>query len=235
MGRHSHLPSRKFRDEEDASQALRVAQTSCPNMILLDLRMPIMDDYDVIERIRNVEGFRDTPVIALMATTLKPDKNIGVSRGFDGYLQKPVGRMELLRELARFLPHALHPALSKLSNTEEQEEPTNNTAPALLSETIPEDLPELIELLENACFTHWQAARKSGSFEEIETFGMRLQQLGKQYALNRLQELGNTLATQVRNFDVEHMSTTLEVYPAVVENVRKLISLLTVYKASLLR
>jgi CheY-like chemotaxis protein len=207
-------------ETEDGSQALHVLQTSCPaDMILLDLKMPVMTGYDVIKRIRSIEELRQTPVVALTATTLKPDKDIGISRGFDGYLQKPVGRTELLREIARFLPHTLHSTPSNQSNVEE---PANNAASAPLLENTPEDLSGLIELLENDCFTQWQSARKSGSFEEIEAFGIHLQQLGEQYALHRLQELGSTLVAQVRNFDVEHISATLEAYPAVVEGVKLL-------------
>ena len=83
-------------------------------------------------------------------------------------------------------------------------------------------LPELIKKLEHECMALWETARQSGSFEEIEAFGTQIQTLGERYSLNMLQEFGEKLLVQVRSFDVEQISVTLESYSTVIEQIKGL-------------
>ena len=85
-----------------------------------------------------------------------------------------------------------------------------------------EQLPELIDKLENECMALWNAARQSGSFEAIEEFGVYIRTLGERYALGMLQEFGEDLLSQVRSFDVEQIGVTLESYPTVIEKIKLL-------------
>ena len=70
--------------------------------------------------------------------------------------------------------------------------------------------------------TLWETACQSGSFEAIKAFGVQIQTLGEHYSLNMLQEFGENLLAQVRSFDVEQISVTLESYPTIIETVKGL-------------
>ena len=68
----------------------------------------------------------------------------------------------------------------------------------------------------------WETACQSGSFEEIEAFAAHIQQCGKHYRLDILQEFGETLLLQVRSFDVEQIGVMLETYPTIIKKIKTL-------------
>jgi len=201
-------------EAENGQQAVRYAQQYRPDMILMDLRMPVMDGYEATKQLKKTKELRATPVIALTAAVMKQDTDKINEYGFDGYLWKPVNRARLFREVARFLPHATQDI---------RPEPSEPTEPLLTvpAETL-ERLPELIEKLEDEGMTLWETACQGGSFEAIKAFGVQIQTLGEHYSLNMLQEFGENLLAQVRSFDVEQISVTLESYPTIIETVKGL-------------
>ncbi len=94
-----------FIEAENGEQSLVCAREQHPDLILMDLRMPVMDGYEATKRIKGCEDLRHIPVIALTSTVLKEAHKKMQVHGFDGYLRKPVMRTELFQELLRFLPH----------------------------------------------------------------------------------------------------------------------------------
>jgi signal transduction histidine kinase len=97
------------------AEAIELARTFRPDIILLDIRMPGMDGYRVREALRNIPALQQVPVIALSAAGLVEEETHG-ELGFDGYMGKPFSRQSLFDELARFLPR-----LSQASATSNQE------------------------------------------------------------------------------------------------------------------
>ena len=201
-------------EAENGQQAVRYARQYKPDMILMDLRMPVMDGYEALKQLRKIEELQGIPVIALTASAMKQDRDKINEYGFDGYLQKPVNRAAVFRELARFLLHSTQEVYPEPS---EREKPSEEVTAEML-----EQLPELIDKLENECMALWNAARQSGSFEAIEEFGVYIRTLGERYALGMLQEFGEDLLSQVRSFDVEQIGVTLESYPTVIEKIKLL-------------
>jgi len=83
----------------DGEQALEMAQSERPDAVLLDVRMPRMDGYEVCERLKADECTRDIPV--LFASVLAESDRVrrAYQSGADGYLTKPFTRHELLAAL----------------------------------------------------------------------------------------------------------------------------------------
>jgi CheY-like chemotaxis protein/anti-sigma regulatory factor (Ser/Thr protein kinase) len=81
----------------DGPEALDLAQKHRPDLILLDIALPRMDGFTVLERIREDETLKHIPVIALTASAMKGDREEILARGFDGYLSKPLD-LELLEK-----------------------------------------------------------------------------------------------------------------------------------------
>lgn len=82
-------------------EGVRLAREHQPDLILLDMAMPRMDGWDVIEALRAVEATASIQVIALTAQTLDPEKL--EQAGFCGYLQKPLEPRVLAAEIERCL------------------------------------------------------------------------------------------------------------------------------------
>jgi CheY-like chemotaxis protein len=74
----------------DGRQALEVAEKGRPDVVLMDLAMPVVDGFDAIRSIRKHPALKDTPVIALTAFDMAVSRNRAEAAGADYYLSKPV-------------------------------------------------------------------------------------------------------------------------------------------------
>ena len=94
----------------DGVEALRLAQESHPDLIVLDLMLPGIDGLQVC---RTLRGESDVPVIMLTAKTTEQDKSTGLDLGADDYVTKPFSPKELaarVRTMLRRLPGERGPA-----------------------------------------------------------------------------------------------------------------------------
>jgi DNA-binding response OmpR family regulator len=77
----------------DGGKALELYETSRPDLVMLDVMMPISSGYDVCRAIRQKDGL--TPILMLTAKGEEIDKVIGLELGADDYIVKPFGIAEL--------------------------------------------------------------------------------------------------------------------------------------------
>jgi DNA-binding response OmpR family regulator len=77
----------------DGQEALRVFYAEKPDLVLLDVSMPVMDGWGALERIRELS---DVPVLMLTARADELEKVRGLRSGADDYVTKPFGRQELV-------------------------------------------------------------------------------------------------------------------------------------------
>ncbi len=90
-------------EAENGENAVSLAKQHYPDIILMDISMPVMDGYEATARIRADENLKHIPIIALTARAMAQDKEKIGSFGFDAYLTKPVKREELFRTLTKSL------------------------------------------------------------------------------------------------------------------------------------
>jgi CheY-like chemotaxis protein len=84
----------------DGSNALEVTQAFHPEVVLLDIGMPVMDGYQVVREMRNRNLVPRPKIAALTGWGQDTDKNKAVAAGFDHHFTKPVSADELLAFLA---------------------------------------------------------------------------------------------------------------------------------------
>src|SRR3982074_1402554 len=87
----------------DGEEALRIVEQSQPDLVLLDIGMPLLDGFGVIRKIRENPRFASMPVVAVTAYAMRGDREKILSSKFDGYLSKPVDARSLVQELDRVL------------------------------------------------------------------------------------------------------------------------------------
>ena len=80
----------------NGEEALRLLDTMQPDLIVLDVMMPIMDGYEVARRVRRHPANTHVPIIMLTAKSEVEDKLAGFEAGADDYITKPFGPQELL-------------------------------------------------------------------------------------------------------------------------------------------
>lgn len=88
----------------DGDEGLRKAREEVPDLILLDLQMPIRNGYDVLTELRREPRFRSLPIIAVTASAMQGDREKALAAGFNGYLTKPLPLSNLRSEIQRLLP-----------------------------------------------------------------------------------------------------------------------------------
>lgn len=91
----------RFMTAANGKEALDIMDKNDFDIVLLDIRMPVMDGIETIRNIRAAESESKTytPVIAGTTYTMKQNKESIMSNGFDGYLQKPFSEEDLMREI----------------------------------------------------------------------------------------------------------------------------------------
>ena len=82
-------------------EALRLIREEKPDLVILDINMPQLDGFGVIEKLRNENN--NVPVIVLTARDQKDDKSIGFGLGADDFVTKPFGLEELLMRVTAVL------------------------------------------------------------------------------------------------------------------------------------
>jgi signal transduction histidine kinase/CheY-like chemotaxis protein len=80
----------------DGQQAVDQALETRPDLIIMDIQMPVLDGLEAIRRIRQDEGMAAVPIIALTALVMPGDKERCLAAGADLYLSKPVGLRKLM-------------------------------------------------------------------------------------------------------------------------------------------
>ena len=82
-------------------EAVRLIREEKPDLVILDVNMPQLDGFGVIEKLRNENN--NIPIIVLTARDQKDDKSIGFGLGADDFVTKPFGLEELLMRVAAVL------------------------------------------------------------------------------------------------------------------------------------
>ena len=87
----------------DGEEALRMIEQTQPDLLLLDIGMPVLDGFAVVRKIRENPRFASLPVVAVTAYAMQGDREKILNSKFDGYLSKPVNARALAEELERLL------------------------------------------------------------------------------------------------------------------------------------
>ena len=97
----------------DGEEALRMIEQTQPDLLLLDIGMPVLDGFAVVRKIRENPRFASLPVVAVTAYAMQGDREKILNAKFDGYLSKPVNSRSLAEELDRLLIKRVNQDLSQ--------------------------------------------------------------------------------------------------------------------------
>jgi two-component system cell cycle response regulator DivK len=87
----------------DGQEALKMIEETQPDILLLDIGMPMLDGYAVARKIRENPELTPLPILAITAYAMQGDREKILHSGFDGYLSKPINAHALADELERLL------------------------------------------------------------------------------------------------------------------------------------
>lgn len=84
---------------ENGEDALKMAKDDKFDLILMDMQMPIMNGFEATEKIRELPGYKDTPIIALTAFAMKGDREKCLEAGATDYIPKPIDSKEFIEKV----------------------------------------------------------------------------------------------------------------------------------------
>jgi two-component system cell cycle response regulator DivK len=87
----------------DGEEGVRIARAQRPDLVLMDVSIPVMDGWDATRLLKSDPATASIPVIALTAHAMPSDRERAAEAGCDGYLAKPVEPRRVLEEVQRFV------------------------------------------------------------------------------------------------------------------------------------
>lgn len=88
---------------EDGQGGLEQARLHQPDLILMDIALPVLDGFAALAALRQDDALAQIPVLAVTASVMKGDREQILSHGFDGYISKPIDHAVLMDSLREFL------------------------------------------------------------------------------------------------------------------------------------
>ena len=88
---------------EDGQQGVEMALSELPDLILMDLSLPIMDGWEATKNIKADENGKNIPIIALSAHAMEEHKKSAMEAGCNDYDTKPVDLKRLMSKISQFL------------------------------------------------------------------------------------------------------------------------------------
>ncbi len=90
----------------DAERAVDLIAKHCPDLILLDISLPGMSGFDLLEQLRQQDGTRTLPVIMLTAHGREVEREKGMALGANDYITKPFSTRDLVSRVDALLKHS---------------------------------------------------------------------------------------------------------------------------------
>jgi PAS domain S-box-containing protein len=200
---------------ENGEIALEFLRYSYPDVILLDVRMPGMDGFEVVKRIKEDPNTAHIPVIAYTASVFSSEK-IELDSYFDAAIYKPVRKAELVSVLTKFLKHEIFHAIT---------DTPQHSKPQQIIELDPQqkkDLPVLIHKLQEEFLPFWTEIHNKLVLYKIEEFAKKLKTLAEETNSHHLKEYVGHLVNAIDGVDLDEIAKILEEFPKLLENFQSL-------------
>jgi PAS domain S-box-containing protein len=196
-------------EAEDGIAAYKIAKEIVPDLVITDIRMPKMDGFQLLNKMKTNKELEHIPVIAYSASILKSQKERIHNSEFAGLLIKPVKVTELFLELMNILPY---------KSTKELEQGKLLPEIDLIEEIT--NLPGLINSLESDLFTTWKTFAVKQPIKGIRDFGSNLVQLGTHHDSSIIKDYGSELINAADNYNIVAILKLIGKYPGIIENLK---------------
>lgn len=196
-------------EAENGKLAIEAAEENRPDLILMDIKMPVMNGVEAIQILKSNNRTKDIPIIALTASAFEQTK-VEVIESCDGYLQKPVSRKNLIEKISEFLNYKVESKQIDFEDSQSENEIKLNLSNIrTLTENITSDIikkiEELIEVIDIA---------------ETVRLAKQIKSLGREYDYKPLYIWGRDLEIYAGRFDIDIIISHLKQFPDLVNELK---------------
>jgi len=197
-----HQKGLDIQEAVNGKEAVELAKSNDFNLILMDIRMPVMDGYTATRLIREFSD--DMPIVALTASIMQTELDKLEEKRFNGYLRKPVTKNELLNTMVTYLSYTeLENDLEKYDNkTIEVKEKVEDIL----------DLDEFISNIQKNIRVKYDEARLTNDMSLITIFASSLLELSTKHDANAMVEYAQEILDAIDAFDIDTINLLLNSY-----------------------
>jgi len=196
----------KIVEAEDGLEAFSFAKKIVPDLIITDIRMPVLDGFDLLKKLKSNKRLKHIPVIAYSASVMKAQRDRIRESEFTGFLIKPVQVTELYIELMNNLPYKSIRAFE-----------SGQSLPEINPDEEISDLPGLINSLDTRYKDIWMTFGIRQPIDEILDFGNKLIRLGKDHNSSIVIRYGEELVSAADSFNIEAILNLVRKFPGIIE------------------
>jgi two-component system cell cycle response regulator DivK len=93
----------------DGREGIDRATQEKPDLILLDIQLPVMDGYETARELRKIPGVNTVPIVALTSYAMAGDREKALAAGCTGYIEKPINPKIFMEQIGQYLPAGAPP------------------------------------------------------------------------------------------------------------------------------
>ena len=181
-----------------------------PNLIITDIKMPNLDGFGLLAKIKSDENTCDIPVVAISAAVMTKELEQIENSDFASYLIKPFETHELYHLLIKFLNY-------KIEGDSTVYKEMSSFIDANLSE---QQTIELLLILEGDLMVNWLKLKDQQPMDEVDAFADRLIAIADKYPNADLLAYGKKLKESVDEFDIDNLLKYIKGYEQLIENIK---------------
>ncbi|HEX3800056.1 MAG TPA: ATP-binding protein [Verrucomicrobiae bacterium] len=193
----------------NGQEALALIAEERPDLVLLDIRMPVLDGRATLADIRKRPELASLPVIAVSAST-HADDDAHLAARFNGFMRKPFSRQALYQQLARFLPRS--PRQPKLAPSTAAPPPAPLPSAQVTSADSRDAAAELLALHREK----WPRLRDTLAINETLAFAQKIRHIGQTMQLQPLITYADRLAIEAETYAIKDLERTLAEFPLLI-------------------
>ena len=180
------------------------------DLVLMDLRMPIMNGYQSTAKIKEIEDKKHIPIIAFTASVMDDELKKVEKIGFNGYLRKPIVYKDLENTLKKYLKYKII---------------ENNKLDILtisLSDEAKANIQKTLDKLNGVLSDELINIKDKGDFSLIKSFAIKLKDLGKDNLLDIIVNYANNILIAIESFDIDTVNNLLNGYKNISDKLENL-------------
>ncbi len=197
-------------EAKNGKDAVDMAKKFLPDLILMDLKMPVMGGYEASEILKSHPETQSIPIVIITATVREDIEKLIPDR-CDGYLRKPTSKSQVIQVLARFLSHSIQKKAIKTPSE-------GNIIP--MTPEIMAKLPELMTTLEGDMTDIWKNVSDVLNISHIKDFADKIMNLAAMYHYQPMELWAKELVSQLDIYDTEGITKTLSRFPGLIESIK---------------
>ncbi len=204
-------------ETNNGEDAVKMIKEDKPDIVFMDLRMPVMDGYEACEKIKKDENLKHIPIIALTAANIDEDEPFIKESGFDGYLIKPIHRERLIAEIYKYVNTVRTPANngSRKKLKDDFKEKVN------IDELRKKEIKDLIFILRTAYLPKISGLLNTMIINQIEQFANDIENFSVKNNIELINAWANNLINYLNNFDLAAIIRTLNDFGNVIDELEE--------------